>query len=307
MSFVDIKKKIEAYDSICIYRHIRADYDALGSQLGLKHLILDNYPEKEVYALGENWIDNESFLEVMDQPAKEVIERSLAIVLDCSNNERIEDGSYLWAKERVKFDHHTNSERLSAIDYVDEQATATCIILTEFAKEMGLRVSPKTAEYLLAGTLTDTQKLTINTVSEKDFQLVGYLLSSGANINEVYRRVFSISKNEFIARSHFASKYVFVKDKAYAVVKIEDYQKYGIDVLKAKEMVDLVREVKGVEQWMLVYQSSDQLYHCSLRSHRVPVAPLARKYGGGGHLCAAGIPNLDEATVQQVIDDFIKG
>jgi nanoRNase/pAp phosphatase (c-di-AMP/oligoRNAs hydrolase) len=30
----EIKEIIEQYDSLCIYRHIRADYDAYGSQLG---------------------------------------------------------------------------------------------------------------------------------------------------------------------------------------------------------------------------------------------------------------------------------
>ena len=40
--------KIEAYDSIVIFRHEYPDMDALGSQLGLKHAILDLYPEKKV-------------------------------------------------------------------------------------------------------------------------------------------------------------------------------------------------------------------------------------------------------------------
>lgn len=47
MNYFKIREIIEDYDSIVIYRHIRPDYDAYGSQLGLKQLLLDNYPEKE--------------------------------------------------------------------------------------------------------------------------------------------------------------------------------------------------------------------------------------------------------------------
>ena len=41
---IEVKTLIEQFDFICIYRHIRADYDAYGSQLGLKHLwIIRNF------------------------------------------------------------------------------------------------------------------------------------------------------------------------------------------------------------------------------------------------------------------------
>ncbi len=306
MSFTDIKRKIEEYDSIVIYRHIRADYDALGSQLGLKYMILANYPEKKVYTAGLDWIENPEFLEKMENPSEEALKKSLAIVLDCSNNERIDGQEFVLGKERIKFDHHTNSTKLSDYDYVDEDATATCIILADFAREMGLKLDKKSSSYLLAGTLTDTQRLTINNVTDKDFELVGFLLKNGAVMNEVYRAVFSNSQNEFIARSNLAAKYKFSGNKAYAVFRNEDYEKYSIPMLKAKEMVDLVREVRGVEQWMLVYQANDGLFNCSLRSHNKPVAPLARKYGGGGHECAAGIPNLTEEKANEVIEEFLK-
>ena len=35
------------------FRHVSPDADALGSQFGLKQWIVDHYPNKQVYALGE--------------------------------------------------------------------------------------------------------------------------------------------------------------------------------------------------------------------------------------------------------------
>ena len=51
--FEEIRKLIERYDTIILHRHLKPDGDALGSQIGLKHLILDNYPGKQVYMVGD--------------------------------------------------------------------------------------------------------------------------------------------------------------------------------------------------------------------------------------------------------------
>ena len=51
--FEKILALIEKYDRIIIHRHKNPDGDALGSQLGLLHMIKDTYPHKEVYAVGD--------------------------------------------------------------------------------------------------------------------------------------------------------------------------------------------------------------------------------------------------------------
>ena len=44
---------IEKYNRIILHRHQNPDGDALGAQLGLYYLIKENYPEKEVFAVGD--------------------------------------------------------------------------------------------------------------------------------------------------------------------------------------------------------------------------------------------------------------
>ena len=45
--------EIKKYGRIIIHRHTNPDGDAIGSQVGLKHIIKENFPEKEVYAVGD--------------------------------------------------------------------------------------------------------------------------------------------------------------------------------------------------------------------------------------------------------------
>ena len=44
--FENILKLIKEYDTIIIHRHTKPDGDALGSQVGLKCIIEENFPQK---------------------------------------------------------------------------------------------------------------------------------------------------------------------------------------------------------------------------------------------------------------------
>ena len=66
--FEQILEEIRQASRIIIHRHSNPDGDALGSQIGLKHLIRENFPDKEVYMVGDA-AGRYSFMEdsVMDQ------------------------------------------------------------------------------------------------------------------------------------------------------------------------------------------------------------------------------------------------
>ena len=52
--FERILELIKSHDTIILHRHTRPDGDAMGSQMGMKHLLQENFPEKTVYAVGDD-------------------------------------------------------------------------------------------------------------------------------------------------------------------------------------------------------------------------------------------------------------
>ena len=44
--FTDILNEIKKYNRIILHRHNKPDGDAMGSQIGLKHILKENFPEK---------------------------------------------------------------------------------------------------------------------------------------------------------------------------------------------------------------------------------------------------------------------
>ena len=53
-----ILNKIKEYENIVIFRHENPDFDALGSQFGIKYLIEENFENKHVYVVGQNIVND---------------------------------------------------------------------------------------------------------------------------------------------------------------------------------------------------------------------------------------------------------
>ena len=109
-----LKEKIGEFDTIVIFRHQSPDYDAFGSQLGLKVWINDNYPSKKVYAVGHNHVvfTNTLYPEMDEVDLSELNGDYLAIVCDTGDTKRIDDDRYkdyyIFESERSQYESRKN-------------------------------------------------------------------------------------------------------------------------------------------------------------------------------------------------------
>ena len=112
--FEAILREIAAYDTIILHRHSQPDGDALGSQIGLKHIIRENWPQKTVYMVGDA-AGRYGFMRdsVMDKVPDEAYTDALAIILDTSERALISDERYSLAKHTARIDHHLFVEKIA--------------------------------------------------------------------------------------------------------------------------------------------------------------------------------------------------
>ena len=98
VEFKESLKLIEKYDRIAIFRHRVPDFDALGTQLGLKYFLKEHFPNKEIIVLGDDHIKfTPRLFEYMDNVENEWFNKPfLAIICDVSDPDRVAD-------ERVQF------------------------------------------------------------------------------------------------------------------------------------------------------------------------------------------------------------
>ena len=163
---LDILNKIKEYDTVIIHRHVRPDGDAIGSSLGLREILRDNFPEKHIYSVGGNLPEYLKFVGEEDEISDEVYENALVIAVDTATKARIYDERYEKAKELIKIDHHDPVENYGNMNFVKEHfASCSLLIMDIFSVIPNINISAKAARYLYIATITDTGNFKSNSTS----------------------------------------------------------------------------------------------------------------------------------------------
>ena len=178
---------IKKYDVIVIHRHQNPDGDAMGSQLGLKRVLQTNFPDKKIYAVGDQ-AGRFSFMEgsVMDEISDDVYKGALAIVLDTSAKSLISDDRYTLAETTIRIDHHIFVEDIADIDIDDTSFESCCGLVTYLVREWGLTVDSCAAQALYTGIVTDSGRFYYDATSPRTLALASFLLKKGFNPADIY-------------------------------------------------------------------------------------------------------------------------
>lgn len=320
ISFKAIGKLIEKYDSIVIYRHTNPDYDAFGSQLGLKHLIQSNYLDKKVYTYGDEMMDNEKFLGKMDFNQKQVdldiIRNSLTILVDTSTDERADDkgACYKEGKCSLKIDHHEKSELTADYGYIDPKASSASYIITKIAFENNWEITKEAAQYLFGGMNTDTRGFTVDSVKKETFETAGKLMDTGFDLPYVCRQIADKKIEEFKAENYYRENAVFKDNLAYFYSRIEERNNPDMKISEgeAKDLVNIFACIRGIDNYACFIEKDDEpnFYSVSLRSHKFDIRKIAVNYGspkiGGGHEKASGIGRVSYEDTESIIKDLLE-
>ena len=300
LTYKEIREFIERNDSIVIFRHIHGDYDAYGAQLGLKELIKNNYPEKEVYSAGDRDIINPDFLDDMDNPDVETISRSLCIIVDTSTRDRVENKDYLLSGNSIRIDHHPYAEEICKYEMVDPSASSASQLIVELAMDSGWSMSARAAVFLYAGISSDTLKMTIDKVDERLFLDLAFLMKSHFSVNKVNRAIYDQNTELFNKETQLRTRIRFDGDIAYLVLSDKDLKIMNLTYREAKDMVNIMGNIAGIEKYAMFVEYENG-YGVSLRSHTHPISWIAEKYGGGGHLNASGISSVKEEDIKYIV------
>lgn len=299
---------IEQYDVITIFRHVLADHDALGSQFGLAHFIKHHYPNKQVYILGETVGTILSQYGNISTVNEAEIKDSLAIILDTPVMKRIDDERWKLAKYRIKIDHHPFVEKFAELEIIEEDASATCDILTRLFATLKLTLSKDSATCLYRGLISDTLRFSIPAVTQKTLLGASYLLNFDIDVAQINQDVFSVNQKNFKYENFIRSNYQYEQQVAYGVMKIEDYEQFHITYEDAKDKVYALGNVEEFEIWALFTEDNNNrgTYSGSIRSKHVIINQIASEFGGGGHPLASGIKGLHEEDIQCLLKKLIK-
>ena len=298
---------IEKYDRIIIHRHSNPDGDAIGSQVGLKHIIKTNYPEKEVYAVGDA-SKRYGFIEdcATDSIPDEYYNGALAFVLDTSAISLISDERYKTADAIVKMDHHIFTEKYADLELIDTSFESCCGLIGMFAMEAGLKLNPTAAKALYTGMITDSGRFRYDSTSAQTFRVASFLMEQKFNTNDIYSNLYADELHFVQLRAKFVLKITLTDAPvSYIYTTLDEANSYGADTFTiSRGMVNTMGDIKGIDIWVNFTETENGVL-CELRSSKYNINPVAVKYGGGGHQKASGATVKDRAEAMAMLEDLI--
>ncbi len=304
--FNEVLNAIREYDRIILHRHGRPDGDAMGSQIGMAQIILENFPEKQVFMVG----DQPGFFGFMegahvDQVPDSAYADALAIILDCGSKSMVSDDRYSLAAKTVRLDHHIFCEKIAELEIVDTSYESCCGLVTDFAVQCGLKLNPLAAKSLYTGMVTDSGRFRYDGTSARTFYLASRLMEQKFDTNSLFRDLYADDFKAKKLKASFILKIQFTPHNvAYIYTTAQELAALEADTFTvSRGMTNTMADIKGVDIWVNFTETEKGIL-CELRSSKYNINPIAVKYGGGGHAKASGATVADRETAMAMLMDL---
>lgn len=288
--YKQIYKEIKKYNTIVIARHIGADPDALGSQFALKDIILNLFPDKKVYAVG-NPASRFKFFGSNDKIDDINTTKALCIVLDTPDIKRIDGANINNFESVIKIDHHPFIEKYGNIEHIDDDACSTSQLILEFAFSNKISLSKETGEKLYLGIVGDTDRFLHDYTSPRTFALVNRLLEeTKIDFTSLYKVLYQRPMVE-VKFEGYIYQNLTLTENGVAYIKITDktMKEYGVDSAAAGNMINDLKFVNEILVWVFLSEDiKSNLIRANIRSVGPYVNDTATLFGGGGHKYASG-------------------
>lgn len=306
--YKQIYKEIKKHDTIVIVRHIGADPDALGSQFALKELILNKFPNKKVYAIG-NPSNRFKFMGSLDKPENIDTKNALLIVLDTPDLKRIDGAKVNDYKTIIKIDHHPIVDKYANIELINDAASSTSQLILEFLFKNRLPLTSSIAKNIYTGIVSDTGRFMHSYTSSNTFELVTKMLKkTNLDFTSIYESLYMRPLAEFRFQGYIYEN-MEVTESGLAYIKVSDdlLKEYGVDSASSGNIISELKCIDEIIVWIfLTEDKKSNLIRANIRSRGPEINEIASIYGGGGHKYASGARLTNWEQAENLIKDLEK-
>ena len=264
--------------------------------------LLRNAGHEAFATAGLNALGKPGFLEGVEDliPVRKLRKQrkfDLFIAVDCASFERMPPEVRPVAEKlpKICIDHHvTNDGSFADVSIVDAEASSTGEIIWRIAKWNEWKLDTAIAEALWVALVTDSGRFAYDSTKPGTMRAAGDLLKHGvrtALINDILYGTFPKKAIE-LKRIAWRSLHVW-KNRKVAEVTLtrDDFREVRGTKADAEDIIEIPRSVARNEIALFFYQIPDRTKEtrCSIRTRGDwDATVLAAKFGGGGHVKAAG-------------------
>jgi len=287
--------------------HVNPDGDALGSTLGLHHVLraagvdsVASFPSPFVVAPHYRELPG---LDLLTPPELVDREPEVLVTFDCGSLDRLGEleTSAKAAGELVVVDHHASNERYGTINVIDVDAAASGVLVRRLISRLDLPLTRDAAICLYAALVCDTGRFQYESTTCEVFGLAQELADYELPISSLSRTLFEEHRFAYLQLvADVLGGAQLIPDKRFVWAKVtqEDLARRNVSFEEVEGLIDLVRRTREADVSCVLKEAADGAWRVSLRSlGAVDVCKIAEREGGGGHRLAAGFTSDDPADV----------
>ena len=310
-----ITEKIESYDRIMLFRHIRMDGDCVGATKGLREILRLTYPDKEILIVDGQTSEFLAFVGEDDAPVPDGYYRSaLGIVLDVAERSRISNQKYALCRELIKIDHHIETDPYGRINWVEEDRPSACEMVAALyaANREAWKISPLAATYIYLGMVTDTGRFRFGGVNGDTMRLAGMLLDQGVDTETLYAQLYLKDYESLKFRAYVYEHMERTPGgAAYIYVDRDMQREFGLSFEAACNVISYLEGIRECLCWIAFIESDhpEDGIRVRLRSRFMTINDVAERHHGGGHACASGATVYSREEAEQLVreaDEAVK-
>lgn len=306
-----LKRALQQIQTVAISGHIRPDGDCVGSCMGLYQYLKTWYPDLEVDVYLEEIPDSFHFIEAATDIKHEADPSKvydLFIALDCGDAGRLGFSSVLFegAKKTFCVDHHVSNQAFADENYIVPEASSTSELVYRLMDVE--KITTEIAECLYLGIVHDTGVFQYSCTAPETMEAAADLMRKGIRASEIIEKTFyekTYEQNKMLGYALSNSERYLDNKCIYACITREDMNTYGVTPKELDGIVSQLRNTKGVEVAIFLYELGENEFKVSLRaSGDVNVSKVAQVFGGGGHVKAAGV--TIQGTAQEILEQLLE-
>ncbi len=304
-------------ERVVLTTHVNADGDGAGSEaallavlrdMGVEGWVVNPTPYPDLYRFLVH--DDARVLEASGEEAtRRCREADLCIVVDTAEKARI--GRVNPMVGHLPFlivDHHPSGpDSIVGVSLRDPSAAATGELVFDLVWARGGPWTGELVDGLYVAVMTDTGSFRFSNATPGAHRVAAELVRRGASPDGLYRRVFGqmpVRRLHLLERVLGSLEVSDGGEVAWMTVPANVFRDLNCRSDDLEGFVDYPRGVEGVEVGLLFREIEEGHVKVSLRSNqRVDVNALAREFGGGGHVRAAGA--LVAGSVEEVREQVV--
>ncbi|MDD6810883.1 MAG: bifunctional oligoribonuclease/PAP phosphatase NrnA [Lachnospiraceae bacterium] len=314
-----IIEEVKGAKTIGISGHIRPDGDCVGSVMGLYLYLKKVLPDVQIDVYLEQPADIFQCIKDIGQihtESKEDMVYDVFFALDCSTDRLgIAQPLFEKADKKINIDHHISNRGCGDLNIIEPERSSTCELLYELL-EMD-KIDEEIAKAIYIGIIHDCGVFQYSNTSPRTLQIAAELIKFGFDFSKLIEETFyekTYVQSQIMGRAILESIRFMNGKCIVSMVDKKTMDFYQVGPKDLDGIINQLRNVKNVECAIFMYEIGPMEYKISMRSRgKVDVAAIAMKFGGGGHVRAAGctmngtyhdnINNLSRQIEEQLLSE----